>query len=522
MSRQPVLDEVKRGQIIALASSGFSRRSIARYVGCAAATIENTAERLPDFAEQLGEAERKFVQTHSDNIARHAANSWRASAWLMQHLQPEEFARLSTKAPTPAQNASQFAVWSRELLAAVPVHMRGAVQRVTSDMLANLRNGNSNLAADPQTSIPTDPSTEHPPGDHTPLQLALQRALQPPPKPPVTAPYRATPHLATPYPAQSPLRINNADPRAVARLFKLIQTMLAEKLSFQAIDVFCEATGVAEQVASAAVSAIAQNHPEHAVLVAGLADPRSIQPASAPAPAAQPAEQPAERAGVAPINTPPGGVMHGSKPPDVSLAAPPASTAIPMAAPVPSAIQIAAPASTGIPMAAPNSWPAASSALLLLLAFFLGGLTFHAQSEHFPLDVPPVPLNNSPVPVDPAPGHLAWPEQQIGRLVGCFASHLAPGQLAWPEQQIGRLGRAHYQTAAPGSRNLPHMPPASLPGRSSRLPGWRAHRQTAPPSPRIFRSRGASQRGGDSVEPSLGSRQTGLHRGEPGWGVRAC
>jgi hypothetical protein len=98
----------------------------------------------------------------------------------------------------------------------------------------------------------------------------------------------------------------------------------------------------------------------------------------------------------------------------------------------------------------------------------------------------------------------------------------APGPLAWPEQQIGRLGRAHYQTAAPGSRNLPHMPPASLPGRSSRLPGWRAHRQTAPPSPRIFRSRGASQRGGDSVEPSLGSRQTGLHRGEPGWGVRAC
>jgi hypothetical protein len=444
MPRPPVLDEVKRGQIVALASSGFSRRSIARYVGCAAATIENTAERLPAFAEQLGEAERKFVQTHSDNIARHAANSWRASAWLMQHLQPEEFARRSTRAPAPAQNANQFAAWSRELLAAVPLYMRGDVQRVTCDMRANLRNGNSDIP------------TEHPPGDETP------------PRPPVTAPYPAPP-----YPAP------HADPRVVARLFKLFQA---------------EATGVTEQVASAAVNSIFQNHPVGAVEVAGLADPRSIKPAPASAP--QSAAQTAERTGA----------MHGNTPADSPPLDAPPLDAPPLDAPPADALP------SPIPTTAPACPPRAASALLMLLVFLVGGLahsivglafrsagprpqpplavpaaadaataTNHQRSEteQNPLDVPRAPLNNPARPASQAAssGADSMALVRILDLTGIdqphfFARHFPGIRLLRSGSAVGTCSRS--------------------PGRASAIHNWRRSvpmRSDCSQAPRLAASR---------------------------------
>ncbi len=53
----PVLDEKKRAKIIALLANGSSRRMAARYVGCAASTIIRTADRDPEFAEQMAAAE---------------------------------------------------------------------------------------------------------------------------------------------------------------------------------------------------------------------------------------------------------------------------------------------------------------------------------------------------------------------------------------------------------------------------------------------------------------------------------
>ena len=50
--RPPVLDEAKKREILAILTVGCSRRTAARYVGCTASTIQNTAERDAHFARK--------------------------------------------------------------------------------------------------------------------------------------------------------------------------------------------------------------------------------------------------------------------------------------------------------------------------------------------------------------------------------------------------------------------------------------------------------------------------------------
>ena len=57
--RRSVLDEFKKREILAIVFVGCSRRTAARYVGCAVSTIANTAGRDPDFDEQLRKAEQQ-------------------------------------------------------------------------------------------------------------------------------------------------------------------------------------------------------------------------------------------------------------------------------------------------------------------------------------------------------------------------------------------------------------------------------------------------------------------------------
>ena len=92
--RPPVLDEMKQREILAILSMGCSRRTAARYVGCATTTIQNTAERDGKFAEKLDRAENQAVVTHMKNInsAAKKAQYWRAAAWALERLNPEEYA----------------------------------------------------------------------------------------------------------------------------------------------------------------------------------------------------------------------------------------------------------------------------------------------------------------------------------------------------------------------------------------------------------------------------------------------
>ena len=88
LGRPPVLDEIKQREILAILSVGCSRRTAAKYVGCAPSTIQNTAERDEKFAEKLDRGENQAVVTHMTNINKAAkkAQYWRAAAWALERL----------------------------------------------------------------------------------------------------------------------------------------------------------------------------------------------------------------------------------------------------------------------------------------------------------------------------------------------------------------------------------------------------------------------------------------------------
>ena len=93
--RRPVLDDKKRGQILAILSVGCSQNMAAQYVGCAVSTIQRTAERDPTFAKSLREARGNAEIGLVKNI-RNAAKKeqyWRAAAWALERGFPEKYAR---------------------------------------------------------------------------------------------------------------------------------------------------------------------------------------------------------------------------------------------------------------------------------------------------------------------------------------------------------------------------------------------------------------------------------------------
>jgi len=121
--RKPVLDEMKQREILAILSVGCSRRTAARYVGCAPSTIQNTAERDEKFAEKLLQTESKAVVKLMKNIneAAKKAQYWRAAAWALERLSPEDYASPHPDVITKKQISQLMAHFSQIVVEEVPV-----------------------------------------------------------------------------------------------------------------------------------------------------------------------------------------------------------------------------------------------------------------------------------------------------------------------------------------------------------------------------------------------------------------
>jgi hypothetical protein len=87
------LDTIKQSEICAIIAVGGSQRTAARYVGCAPNTIRRRAARDPEFARRLRRAEADFEVIHLSNIQQAGKKSWNASAWLLERIYPERFAK---------------------------------------------------------------------------------------------------------------------------------------------------------------------------------------------------------------------------------------------------------------------------------------------------------------------------------------------------------------------------------------------------------------------------------------------
>ena len=121
--RKPVLDQIKRREIIAILSVGCSRRTAAKYVDCAVSTIQNTADRDTSFAKQLREAEFVSEIGFLKNIKEAAkkAQYWRAAAWALERKNPQEFAARGPDVITVEQISHLLSRFAEIIVEEVPV-----------------------------------------------------------------------------------------------------------------------------------------------------------------------------------------------------------------------------------------------------------------------------------------------------------------------------------------------------------------------------------------------------------------
>jgi hypothetical protein len=121
--RPCVLDDKKRTIILALLKSGCSRTTAAISVGCHPKTILNTAKRDPEFAERLAMAENvaEFIHLENINKAGKEMKYWRASAWMLERIDPDRFGKSDPDAITPAQLTSLIVQIAQIIIQEIPV-----------------------------------------------------------------------------------------------------------------------------------------------------------------------------------------------------------------------------------------------------------------------------------------------------------------------------------------------------------------------------------------------------------------
>ncbi len=101
--RPAALDNSKMDVIVGMLSLGCTRANAARYVGCAPETLRKTAYRDPKFAERMRQAEMNLEMKHMNNLTNASGRSWRASAWVLERLNPRRFGRRRADSFSPEQ-----------------------------------------------------------------------------------------------------------------------------------------------------------------------------------------------------------------------------------------------------------------------------------------------------------------------------------------------------------------------------------------------------------------------------------
>ena len=87
------LDDAKKQLVVALISNGVSRRTAAHYVGVCYNTLVNTAMRDLKFHQDLTRAESRANWEPIKNIMDASKKDWRAGAWLLERMAPDEYVR---------------------------------------------------------------------------------------------------------------------------------------------------------------------------------------------------------------------------------------------------------------------------------------------------------------------------------------------------------------------------------------------------------------------------------------------
>jgi hypothetical protein len=92
--RRGILDDAQRREIIAIVAVTKSWSRAADYIGCTVGVIEAAARRDLEFRFQLQKAESTpaIVNMNKINVAAKDVRHWRAAAWVLERLYPEDYA----------------------------------------------------------------------------------------------------------------------------------------------------------------------------------------------------------------------------------------------------------------------------------------------------------------------------------------------------------------------------------------------------------------------------------------------
>jgi hypothetical protein len=136
-----LLDEYKKREILALLAVGCSQRVAAMYVGCSPDTIRRAAAREESFAQRLNQAVNSAQVTFLNSIHRAAKKEqyWRAAAWALERLNPEDFGPPKSEMLTLAQAAGLVSELARIVMEEIPVakHRQAVIKRLEA-LLAGL------------------------------------------------------------------------------------------------------------------------------------------------------------------------------------------------------------------------------------------------------------------------------------------------------------------------------------------------------------------------------------------------
>ena len=157
--RRPLLDDDKRTQILAILTNGSSRRIAAHYVGCSPGTITHTAQRDPQFADQLARAE----QTAEIELLRSIRNAarqekyWRAAAWLLERRNPADFALRPPQTFTAEQFEAQVAAMAKLILDLLPPDWQAKILQELDPAIAHFStpalSNRANVYSEPQAQV---------------------------------------------------------------------------------------------------------------------------------------------------------------------------------------------------------------------------------------------------------------------------------------------------------------------------------------------------------------------------------
>ena len=149
--RPPVLDDVKKREILAILAVGGSRPTAASYVGCAVSTIHNTACRDAEFGQAIRQAEHQseFANLKHIQTAAKKEQYWRAAAWALERKNPDQYGRRKPDVLTPEQVKFVLAQMAEIVLSEVPVaSFRKRILKRLGALCAGLRRSAKKETAD--------------------------------------------------------------------------------------------------------------------------------------------------------------------------------------------------------------------------------------------------------------------------------------------------------------------------------------------------------------------------------------